>query len=183
MKSRILTVPNQITFLRLGFLPLFLIAIHYGRYDWALVILVVAGLTDGFDGWLARRLNQRTTLGTFLDPIADKLLLSSSYVFLALKGKIAWWLAILVLSRDVLLVTASAVIVLVVGYQTFPPSIYGKANTLFQILFIFFVLLIEVFPHPHLQMVHRGFIFVVAFFTVLSGLHYSIVVARRIASS
>jgi cardiolipin synthase (CMP-forming) len=183
MKSRILTVPNQITFLRLGFLPFFLIAIRYGHYRWALAILVVAGLTDGFDGWLARRLDQRTTLGTFLDPIADKLLLSSSFIFLALKGKIAWWLAILVLSRDVLILTASAAILLVVGYQTFPPSIYGKANTLFQILFIFFVLLLEVLPYPHLRMMRNTFIDIVALFTVLSGLHYSIVVARRIASS
>jgi cardiolipin synthase len=70
-RSRILTVPNQITFLRLGFLPFFLISISYGRYNWALALLVAAGLTDGFDGWLARHLNQRTTLGTFLDPISS----------------------------------------------------------------------------------------------------------------
>ena len=110
MNSRILTVPNQLTFLRLAFLPFFIIAIHYERYDWALGILMVAGVSDGLDGLLARGLNQRTPLGAYLDPIADKLLLSSSYFVLALKGKIAWWLAILVLGRDVLLLVASAVI-------------------------------------------------------------------------
>src|SRR5579871_2327186 len=115
MKSRILTVPNQLTFLRLGFLPFFIIAIKYDRYDWALSILIVAGLTDSLDGLLARGLNQRTPLGAYLDPIADKLLMSSSYFVLALKGKIGWWLAIMILGRDVLLLVASAVILLAVG--------------------------------------------------------------------
>ena len=95
---------------------------------------MAAGLSDGVDGWLARRWNQRTTLGMFIDPIADKLLLSSSYFMLALEKKIAWWLTILVLGRDVILLTASAVILLVVGYQTFPPSVYGKINTFVQII-------------------------------------------------
>ena len=89
MNSRILTVPNQLTFLRLAFLPFFIIAIHYERYNWGLVILIVAGFTDGLDGFLARGLNQKTPLGAYLDPIADKLLLSSSYLVLALKGKMA----------------------------------------------------------------------------------------------
>ena len=103
MKNRILTVPNQLTFLRLAFLPFFIIAIKYDDHRVALAIFLVAGLTDGLDGLLARELNQRTPLGAYLDPIADKLLLSSSYFVLALKGRIAWWLAILVLGRDVLL--------------------------------------------------------------------------------
>ena len=74
MNSRILTVPNQLTFLRLAFLPVFIITIHYERYGWAMAILIVAGLTDGLDGLLARGLNQKTPLGAYLDPIADKLL-------------------------------------------------------------------------------------------------------------
>ena len=87
MRRQILTVPNQLTFLRLAFLPFFIIAIKYDRYAAALGILVLAGFTDGLDGLLARGLNQRTPLGAYLDPIADKLLLSSSYLVLALKGK------------------------------------------------------------------------------------------------
>ena len=110
MKSRIFTVPNELTFLRLAFLPFFIIAIQYDRYLWALGILVAGGLSDALDGWLARSLNQKTALGAYLDPIADKLLMSSSYFVLALKGKIGWWLAILVLGRDVLLLVACAVI-------------------------------------------------------------------------
>src|SRR3979490_2585047 len=101
MRGRIWTVPNQITLLRLGFLPIFLILISYEHYRWALAVLVVAGLSDGIDGLLARKLNQRSSLGAYLDPIADKLLLSSSFVILAMANKIAWWLTTMVLSRDV----------------------------------------------------------------------------------
>src|SRR5713226_8127253 len=79
MKGRIWTVPNQITFLRLGFLPIFLILISYERYKWALLVLVIAGFSDGIDGLIARKFNQRSSLGAYLDPIADKLLLSSSF--------------------------------------------------------------------------------------------------------
>ena len=128
MASRVFTVPNQLTFLRLGFLPFFIISIHYRRYDMALAILIIAGLTDGLDGLLARSLNQKTALGAYLDPIADKLLLSSSFVMLALNRKISWWLATLVLSRDIILLTSAAVILVVSGYRPFPPSIYGKAH-------------------------------------------------------
>src|SRR6266699_4900501 len=126
MTSRIFTVPNQLTFLRLGFLPFFIISIHYHRYDIALAVLIIAALTDGMDGLLARSLNQKTALGAYLDPIADKLLLSSSFVALALEGKIPLWLTILVLGRDVLILTTALVIMLVSGYRQFQPSIYGK---------------------------------------------------------
>src|SRR5579884_2133861 len=119
MQGRIFTVPNQLTFLRLAFLPFFIIAIKYDNYLVAISIFVIAGFTDALDGFLARNLNQRTPVGAYLDPIADKLLLSSSYFVLALKAKIGWWLAILVLGRDVLLLVASAVILIVVGYRPF----------------------------------------------------------------
>src|SRR5271168_1971059 len=145
MPSRILTVPNQLTFLRLAFLPIFLIAIEYERYALALGILVAAGVSDALDGLLARGLNQKTPLGAYLDPIADKLLLSSSYFVLALKGKIAWWLTILVLGRDVILLTASAAILVTVGYRPFPPSIWGKITTTLEILLVLLVILLKVF--------------------------------------
>src|SRR5438477_12245735 len=134
MKGRIWTVPNQITFLRLGFLPVFLMLIAYDRYRWALLVLVVSGLSDGIDGLLARSSNQRSALGAYLDPIADKLLLSSSFVLLAFKKQLAWWLTILVLSRDVLILIVAVVILLVSGYRPFPPSIYGKLTTATEII-------------------------------------------------
>src|SRR5881394_523860 len=123
MAGRILTVPNQLTFLRLGFLPLFIILLLYRSYSWALAILILAALTDGLDGLLARSLNQKTALGAYLDPIADKLLLSSSFLLLAFKRQLAWWLTILVLSRDVLILIVAVVILLISGYRPFPPSI------------------------------------------------------------
>src|ERR1700729_1803642 len=144
MTSRIFTVPNQLTFLRLMFLPFFIMAIHYERYEWALGIFLVAGASDALDGVLARQLNQRTPLGAYLDPIADKLLLSSSYFVLALKGRIGWWLAIMVLGRDVLILVACAVILLTVGYRAFPPSFWGKAATFCEILMVVLVLLLAV---------------------------------------
>lgn len=180
MDKRIFTVPNQLTFLRLGFLPFFIIAIRYSRYDWALALLIVAGLSDGLDGLLARKLNQKTQLGSFLDPIADKLLLSSSYFMLALKGKIAWWLAILVLGRDVLILVACAVILLVVGYMTFPPSIFGKLNTTFQVLLVLVVILSALVQNPALQVSRELLIYLVAAFTIISGFHYSVSVARKL---
>src|ERR1700691_3819081 len=144
MASRVFTVPNQLTFLRLGFLPFFIIAIHYRRYDMALALLIIAGMTDALDGVLARLLNQKTALGAYLDPIADKLLLSSSFVLLALNRKISWWLATLVLSRDIILLTSAAVILVAYGYRKFPPSIYGKLTTAVQILLVFAVVLLGV---------------------------------------
>jgi cardiolipin synthase len=180
MTSRILTVPNQLTFLRLGFLPFFIISIQYRRYDIALAVLIIAALTDGLDGILARTLNQKTALGAYLDPIADKLLLSSSFVVLALNRKISWWLAILVLSRDVLLLTSAAVILVVAGYRLFQPSIYGKLTTALQIMLVFAVVLLAVADWPWLQFVRMILGYLVAAFTVFSGFHYSIVVARRL---
>lgn len=180
MKSRILTVPNQLTFLRLGFLPFFVIAIKYGNYRAALGIFVIAGFTDGLDGLLARGLNQRTPLGAYLDPIADKLLLSSSYLVLALKGNVAWWLAILVLGRDVLLLVACATILLTVGYMPFPPSIWGKATTFFELGLVFFVLLLGVWDSHLIYIARMICAYLVAPLVIISGVHYSITVSRKL---
>ena len=183
MKGRIWTVPNQITLLRLGFLPLFLILIVYERYRWALLILVLAGLSDGIDGLLARTLNQKSAIGAYLDPIADKLLLSSSFVILAMEKKIAWWLTIMVLSRDILLLIVAAVIILISGYRPFPPSLYGKFTTFFQIVFVFAVVLAAAYPYPHWEQVNNGLIYTVTAFTVFSGFHYSFMIARKLSAN
>ena len=183
MKGRVWTVPNQITLLRLGFIPIFLILISYEEYKWALMILVVAALTDGIDGLLARKLNQRSALGAYLDPIADKLLLSSSFVVLAMAKKVAWWLTLMVLSRDVLLLIVAAVIILISGYRPFPPSIYGKFTTFFQIVFVFSVVLAAAYPYPYWERVNNGLIYTVTAFTVFSGFHYSFEVTRRMSAS
>jgi cardiolipin synthase (CMP-forming) len=181
-KSRILTVPNELTFLRMAFLPFFIMSIKYDRYDLALGILVAAGISDGLDGLLARTLDQRTPLGAYLDPIADKLLLSSAYLALALKGKIMWWLAIMVLSRDVLILIACAVILFVVGFRPFPPSVWGKATTLFEILLVLIVLVLAVSNWSPLWTIRQYCSYLVAVLVTFSGVHYSIVVSRQLAA-
>jgi cardiolipin synthase len=182
MKGRIWTVPNQITLLRLGFLPFFLILISYEEYRWALLILVVAALTDGVDGLLARKLHQRSALGAYLDPIADKLLLSSSFVILAMAKKIAWWLTILILSRDLLILVVAAVILLISGYRPFPPSLLGKMTTFFQILLVFAAVLAAAYPNFWFAETDRVLVYLVAALTTLSGFHYSIAIARRLSA-
>lgn len=180
MPTRIFTVPNQLTFLRLAFLPFFIIAIKYGHWRTALGILIAAGISDGLDGLLARGLNQKTPLGAYLDPIADKLLMSSSYFVLALKAKIPWWLTILVLGRDVLLLAACAVILITVGYRPFPPSIWGKAATFFEIALIVLVLFAAIWDDRTLWMARELCSYLVAAFVMISGLHYSISVSRQL---
>lgn len=182
LKSRIFTVPNQLTILRLGFLPFFIISIHYGRYEWALGLFIAAGVSDGLDGLLARGLNQKTPLGAYLDPIADKLLMMSSYFVLALKGKIAWWVSILVLGRDVLFLAVIAAILVTVGYRPFPPSIWGKLTTTFEILLVLVVIVSQLSAARWLHLAKHWGVYVVVFFVMLSGLHYAVVVSRRLHS-
>jgi len=181
MASRILTVPNQITFLRLAFLPFFFLAIFFDHYDWALAILFGAAVTDALDGILARRLNQKTALGAYIDPIADKLLLTGAFILLAMKGKIGWWLTILVLSRDVFILAVSATIILVSGYRPFPPTIYGKATVVGQILLVFLMLLTGILDYHLLDITAQVCVWVVAGLTIASGIHYSVIIARRIS--
>ena len=182
MQGRIWTVPNQITLLRLGFLPFFLILISYERYKWALLVLVIAGLSDGIDGLLARKLNQRSSLGALLDPIADKLLLSSSFLILAFKKQLAWWLTILVLSRDVLILIVAVVIILIFGYRPFPPSIYGKFTTAMQIVLVFSVVLNAAYPSSYLSGLNQILIYAVTALCIVSGFHYSFLTARRLST-
>jgi cardiolipin synthase len=182
MKGRIWTVPNQITLLRLGFLPIFLILISYEHYRWALLVLVVAGFSDGIDGLIARKFNQRSSLGAYLDPIADKLLLSSSFIILAFKKQLAWWLTILVLSRDVLILIVAVVIILSSGYRPFPPSIYGKLTTAVQIMLVFGIVLAAAYPNPRLSLLNHVLIYAVTILCVVSGFHYSFTTARHLSS-
>jgi cardiolipin synthase (CMP-forming) len=183
MKARIWTVPNQITFLRLGILPFFLILILYEKYQWALLVLVIAAGSDAIDGLLARTLHQKSALGAYLDPIADKLLLSSSFVVLAMEKKLPWWLTIMVLSRDVLMLIVAAVILLIQGYRPFPPSLLGKATTFFEIGLVFFAVVGAAYPTDAIAFFVHYLEFLVAALVTISGFHYSFVVARRLHAS
>jgi cardiolipin synthase len=182
MQGRIWTVPNQITLLRLGILPFFLILISYEHYRWALLVLVLAGFSDGIDGVLARKLNQHSSLGAYLDPIADKLLLSSSFLILAFKNQLAWWFTIIVLSRDVLILIVAVVIILISGYRPFPPSLLGKSTTFLQIVLVFITVLIAAYPDMRLAGFKHVLIYVVTGLAIASGFHYSFSIARRLSS-
>jgi len=128
------TVANQLTLLRMGLIPAFVIMIVYGRPGWALATFVLAGITDGLDGLIARRAGQQTSLGAWLDPMADKLLLVTTFVVLTVPGtdlvnRFPLWLTILVITRDVVIVTTVAIVTAVMGVRTFTPSMFGKAAT------------------------------------------------------
>jgi len=131
MKARIWTVPNQITFLRLGFLPFFLILILYENTSGRCWCSLSAPATDALDGLLARSLDQKSALGAYLDPIADKLLLSSSFIVLAMAKKIGWWVTILVISRDVLLLVVAAVILIISGLSAVPAKFPRQVHNIF----------------------------------------------------
>ena len=134
-----ITAANQLTLLRMLLVPPFVILLLYGHQGWALVTFIAAGVTDLFDGLIARRTGQKTTLGAWLDPMADKLLLVSMFVMLTLPGigsanRLPLWFTVLVLSRDITIVLTVAVVNLAIGPRTFRPSIFGKVATATYVL-------------------------------------------------
>jgi cardiolipin synthase len=178
--SQLLTFPNQLTLLRMMFLPFIVIRLLDGHYSWALVLFVLAGFSDGLDGLLARTLKQQTLLGQYLDPIADKLLLSTMFLVLSILHKIPWKFTVVVFSRDISILAASAVLYAIAGLRDFRPSIFGKANTFAQIAAVFFVLLFEVHNAPWISMGRRFFLRATFTFTIVSALHYVLLVGQRL---
>ena len=154
--SQLLTAPNQLTLLRMMFVPFIVIDLVGGHYRWALILFVLAGFSDGLDGLLARTLKQQTVLGQYLDLIAHKLLLSTMFLVLSISSdKIPWKFTVLVFSRDISILAASAVLYAIAGLRYFRPSIFGKANTFAQVAAVFFVLLLEDSPCP-LDLAHAN---------------------------
>src|SRR5947207_2798330 len=133
-RSAVLTTANQLTILRIVFVPVFIILLAYGEIGWALSTFVAAGITDVLDGIIARRFRQKTSIGAVLDPLADKLLMTASILLLSLpqmgfRNAIPRWLVIVIISRDIFILMVSLIIVLMVGWRVFRPSPYGKAST------------------------------------------------------
>ncbi len=178
--SQIFTAPNQLTLLRMIFVPFIVIHLVEGRYLWALAVFMAAGFSDGLDGLLARRLHQQTLLGEYLDPIADKLLLSTMFLILSILHKIPWKFTVLVFSRDISILAASAVLFAIAGLRNFRPSIFGKANTFSQIAAVFFVLLFQVDSLGWIWIARTVFLRATFFFTIASALHYVILVQQRL---
>jgi len=181
--SQLLTAPNQLTLLRMVFLPFIVINLVAGHYRWALILFVLAGLSDGLDGLLARTLKQQTTLGQYLDPIADKLLLSTMFMVLSILHRIPWKYTVLVFSRDISILCASAVLYAIAGLRDFRPSIFGKANTLAQVAAVFFVLLLQVDNARWIAIARITCLRATFFFTIISGVHYVLIVGRRLRAS
>jgi cardiolipin synthase (CMP-forming) len=178
--SQIFTAPNQLTLLRMAFVPFVVIELVDGRYFWALALFVTAGFSDGLDGLLARKLQQQTLLGQYLDPIADKLLLSTMFLVLSVLRKIPWRFTVLVFSRDISILAASAVLFAISGLRDFRPSIFGKANTFSQIAAVFFVLLFQVWRVRWIWIARTTFLRATFAFTIISALHYVFLVQHRL---
>ena len=187
MSSRIITLPNVLTIIRMVLIPVFVSMLFYQRFVWALLIFVIAGITDGLDGLFARRFRQQSQLGRILDPIADKLMLVTSFVVLSMRGvfptplprhlPIPFWVTITVLSRDVFILIGAAAINIVTGFRNFRPSFPGKVSTAVQIVAVAAVMLaarVRIGAGYYLPTLYTA-VFALAIF---SGVHYVFFVSR-----
>lgn len=170
-----ITIPNLLSLLRMGLVPVFILVILDGEAGKALVVFLVAGVTDALDGFIARVWGQQSLLGTYLDPIADKLLLMTAYVVLAIPGPhlsipIPLWLTVLVLARDVFIVIIALILHLAAGIKSFKPSLLSKLTTMVQVLTVGLVLGAEVWPS--LAPARITAIYLTAAFTLGSGINY-----------
>jgi cardiolipin synthase len=189
VSSRIVTVPNLLTVFRMVLIPVFVSLLFYQRFVLALGVFVLAGVTDGLDGLLARRFNQKSQLGTILDPIADKLMLVTAFVVLSMRAvfphplpshlPVPFWVTVAVISRDVFILVGAAAINIVTGFRRFRPSLLGKINTTVQIVAIAAIMFAASVPYGtgyYLPTIYTT-VFVLA---VLSGAHYVFFVSRLV---
>jgi len=185
ISTKVLTIPNILTFLRMALIPVFAILLVYQREGWALIVFTIAGVSDGVDGFVARRMKQESELGTIIDPIADKLLMTTAFVMLTLSSVVGtprhlpvpFWVTATVIGRDVMIIAVAGAINVMTGFRGFKPSWLGKASTFVQVVGVILILVAAVFPQL------RGFYLptvytVVAAFAVFSGIHYIFHVAR-----
>jgi cardiolipin synthase len=170
--QRFLNPANVATLLRLGLAPYVAGTILQERYLLAVTIFFIAGLTDIIDGGLARRYGWATPAGAYLDPIADKVLLSTVYICLAMRRSIPWWFVAILFGRDLLILAASGAALLFTGVRRFPPSVWGKFSTFLQLLTAGAWMVRNAFPLFAFDSIARGLIWPTAAATVWSGLHY-----------
>lgn len=178
--AQLRAAPNLLTLLRLFILPFLVIEILDNNFPVAFALFLVAGLTDGLDGLLARWLSQRTTLGQYMDPIADKLLLSTLFVVLTHATLIPRYVTVLVFSRDLGILLISTLLFATGTMRDFRPSVLGKCNTLIQILGVVSVLLERLWPAAWLSMIAGGLLRVIAVLAPVSAAQYAWIVFRRI---
>jgi len=173
--SDVLTPANQLTLLRMFLIPAFVVLVIEGELGWALVVFATAGVTDALDGVIARRSGRKTTLGAWLDPMADKLMLVSAFVVLTLPGlglanRLPIWLTALIISRDVGIVITVAIVNLAIGRRTFQPSMFGKVATAVYIVTAVLAMLFNYLGY-HARIVDAA-IYTSLAITLLSGFHY-----------
>jgi cardiolipin synthase (CMP-forming) len=176
-------VANQITVLRMLLIPAFVLLVLYGYFGWALIVFTIAGVTDALDGLIARWTGQKTALGAWLDPAADKLLLVTTFIVLTLPNiglvnKIPVWLTILIISRDIGIVLTVAIVSLAIGPRTFVPSLLGKGATA---LFIVTCVVVMYFNYlGTTSWIVDAFIWASLVITLVSGIDYVFRVAKII---
>ena len=179
-----LTVANQLTLLRMLLIPALVILVIYGANGWALVVFIVAGMTDALDGVIARWWSQPTSLGALLDPMADKLLLISTFVVLTipsldLPNRLPVWLTVLVISRDVIIVVTVAIVNLSLGRRIFSPTMLGKIATLIYVVTASLTLCFNWLDRSSILV--DAAIYAAAAITIISGLHYISHVTRALS--
>ena len=180
--NSILTIPNILTFMRMGLIPVFVSLVYYGYSKWALAVFLIAGISDGIDGFLARKFKQESELGTIIDPIADKLLMTVAFIILTLPNvlpptrhlPIPFWVTASVIGRDVLIITIAGAINIITGFRGFKPSFWGKVSTLVQVIGISLVMLAAVSGY---SIFLPSTYFIIVLLVVISGVHYVFQVA------
>jgi cardiolipin synthase (CMP-forming) len=173
------TAPNLLTLLRICLAPFLVAAILEGNFGLSFVLFIVAGLTDALDGALARLLKQRSMLGAYLDPVADKLLLSTIFLVLMHEKLIPTTVTVLVFGRDVGILLVAAILYAAVGRREFKPSIFGKANTIAQVSAVAAVLLHQLTSATWVVVFRMLALDATIALTVISGLHYAWTVSRK----
>lgn len=173
------SAPNLLTLMRICLAPFLVAAILEGKFGLSFVLFIVAGLTDALDGALARLLKQRSMLGHYLDPVADKLLLSTIFVVLMHEKLIPTTVTVLVFGRDVGILLVAAILYAAVGRREFKPSIFGKANTIAQVSAVAAVLLHQLTNAMWVVVFRMLALDATIALTVISGLHYAWIVSRK----
>ena len=183
MSSNVVTIPNLLTFLRMALIPVFASLLFYGYSGWALIVFLIAGISDGVDGFVARRFNQESELGTIIDPIADKLLMTVAFIVLTLPNvlhptrflPVPFWVTAAVIGRDVLIVTVAGAINVMTGFHGFKPSWLGKLSTFVQVVAVALILFAAFLDYSfYLPTVY----FLVVLLAFTSGIHYIFHVAK-----
>lgn len=163
-----MNLPNAITIIRILLIPLFLYKVIQGEMVFATAVYLTAAVSDGLDGFIARVWNMKTRLGTFLDPMADKLLVTASFLILSIIEIIPLWITLVVISRDFIIVSGSLLVYLMKGELTIRPQPIGKITTFFQFSYILIVLLGSAFVIPLLTRFYNPMLFVTGTLTIIS---------------